>query len=55
MLGENNTVFREGMVLCVEAPYYEIGLGGYQIEELVHVTTDGVEILSGRPVEVMEF
>ena len=55
MLGENNSVFREGMVLCVEAPYYEIGLGGYQIEEVVHVTADGVEILSGRPVEVMEF
>jgi Xaa-Pro dipeptidase len=29
------------MVLCVETPYYEIGWGGVQIEDLVRVTPAG--------------
>ncbi len=31
----------EDMVLCVETPYYEIGWGGVQIEDLVRVTPYG--------------
>ena len=31
----------EDMVLCVETPYYEIGWGGVQIEDLVRVTPGG--------------
>ena len=26
-------VFEEGMVICVETPYYEIGYAGLQVEE----------------------
>lgn len=35
-----------GMVFCVETPYYELGLGGIQVEDTVVVTADGVEYLS---------
>lgn len=55
MLGNSEDVFREGMVMCIEAPYYEVGLGGYQVEEVIHVTKNGAEVLSGRPVGIMEF
>jgi Xaa-Pro aminopeptidase len=36
-----------GMVFCVETPYYEMGFGGLQVEDMVVVTADGVELLSG--------
>lgn len=45
--------FRSGMVMCVEAPYYEVGRGGLQVEEVVHITETGVELLSERPVEII--
>ncbi len=32
-----------GMVVNVEPPYYEIGLGGFQVEDTVCVTEDGFE------------
>ncbi|MFQ5850218.1 MAG: M24 family metallopeptidase [Candidatus Binatia bacterium] len=35
-----------GMVLCVETPYYELGWGGVQIEDMVVVTADGYRRLS---------
>ncbi len=31
------------MVICVETPYYELGLGGLQVEDTMVVTKDGVE------------
>lgn len=34
-----------GMVLCVETPYYEFGLGGLQVEDMVVVTEGGSESL----------
>jgi Xaa-Pro aminopeptidase len=40
----------EGMVLCVETPYYEIGFGGLQIEKTILVTKDGFEYLTS-PIE----
>jgi Xaa-Pro aminopeptidase len=33
-----NAVLREGMVLCVETPYYELGWGGMMTEDTVVVT-----------------
>lgn len=36
----------EGMVLCLETPYYELGWGGVQVEDLVHVTRDGARLLN---------
>lgn len=37
---------RPGMVLCIEVPYYVIGFGGINIEDMVIVTEDGVEELT---------
>ncbi len=38
-------VLEEGMVLSVETPYYELGFGGLQVEDMVHVTRTGVDSL----------
>lgn len=42
----DTTVLEEGMVLCLETPYYELGLGGLQVEDMVLVTSDGFELLT---------
>ena len=42
----DDTVLEEGMVLCLETPYYELGLGGLQVENMVVVTGDGAESLT---------
>jgi Xaa-Pro dipeptidase len=45
-IAENsNDVFEENMVICVETPYYELGLAGLQVEDMVRVTKDGAESL----------
>jgi Xaa-Pro aminopeptidase len=33
------------MALCVETPYYELGFGGLQVEDMVVVRGDGAESL----------
>lgn len=38
-------VLEEGMVLCVETPYYELGWCGLQVEDMVVVRAGGVESL----------
>ncbi|MEJ8306319.1 Xaa-Pro peptidase family protein [Saccharibacillus sacchari] len=45
----DHRVLEEGMVFCVEVPYYELGAGGFQIEDTVVVTPDGYEFLTGMP------
>ena len=42
-----------GMVFCIEIPYYEYEFGGLQVEEVVHITENGAEVLSRRPVEII--
>lgn len=37
---------RQGMVLCVEAPLYIVGVGGMNIEDMIVVTGDGAEELT---------
>lgn len=39
-------VLEEGMVFCVEVPYYELGAGGFQIEDTVIVTKDGFDSIT---------
>lgn len=39
-------VLRPGMVINLELPYYEIGLGGIQLEETLVVTSTGYELLT---------
>jgi len=48
-------VFEEGMVVCVETPYYEIGLGGLQVEDTLVVTKDGVDsfMLTGTELRIV--
>jgi Xaa-Pro aminopeptidase len=46
-------VFEEGMVLCVETPYYEIGRFGLQVEDMVVVRRDGVERLMTTSGDLM--
>ncbi|MEO4043352.1 Xaa-Pro peptidase family protein [Hoeflea sp. CAU 1731] len=41
----SSDVLQAGMVICVETPYYEFGLGGLQVEDMIHVTDDGCESL----------
>jgi Xaa-Pro aminopeptidase len=36
----------QGMVLCVETPYYEPGFGGLQIEDIVEITAGGCQRLT---------
>lgn len=47
---------KPGMVLCVEVPYYIVGFGGIDIEDMVIVTDDGVEELTSldRGIKIPE-
>jgi Xaa-Pro aminopeptidase len=47
--GDPVSVLGEGMVINVELPYYELGLGGVQIEETVVVRAGGAEVLNDAP------
>ncbi|MEK8129022.1 M24 family metallopeptidase [Paenibacillus filicis] len=40
------TVFRPGMVICLETPYYGHGIGSIMIEDMVLVTDNGCERLN---------
>lgn len=42
----DSTKLEEGMVFCIEPPYYEIGSFGLQVEDTVVITKTGVEFLS---------
>lgn len=51
----NSEKFEEGMVICVETPYYEMGFAGLQVEDTLVVTRHGVEsfMLSGTALKVI--
>lgn len=42
-------VFRAGMVMSLETPYYGIGIGSIMIEDMLLITENGVEMLSNLP------
>lgn len=42
----------EGMVLCVETPYYEIGWGGMMVEDMIALGRDGNQCLTKLPREM---
>jgi Xaa-Pro dipeptidase len=48
-------VFEEGMVICVETPYYEMGFAGLQVEDTLVVTRDGVDsfMVSGTELRIV--
>lgn len=43
--GETTTLL-EGMCLCLETPYYEIGVDGMMVEDMIRVTETGYEPLT---------
>ena len=45
LTGTSPDVFEEGMVVCVETPYYELGFAGLQVEDMAVVRRDGLESL----------
>lgn len=45
----DETVLRSGMCMTVEPGLYVEGLGGFRVSDTVHITKDGVEILTGFP------
>jgi Xaa-Pro dipeptidase len=49
----SKTVLEEGMVFEVETPYYEIGLGGLQVEDTVVVLPEGAQRLNQVPARLM--
>ncbi|MEM3526073.1 MAG: Xaa-Pro peptidase family protein [Candidatus Jordarchaeaceae archaeon] len=44
----DTTVLEEGMTLCVETPYYELGWGGLQVEDEVVVSNKGCEYITHK-------
>lgn len=46
-------VLEEGMVLCVETPYYEIGRWGLQVEDMLVIRHDGVERLMATDGDII--
>jgi Xaa-Pro dipeptidase len=45
-------VLEENMVICLETPYYELGFGGLQVEDMIRVTGDGFESLMSTGSEL---
>lgn len=41
-----NAEIQDGMVLCVETPYYEIGWGGMMVEDMIVIRDGGHERLT---------
>ncbi|MFQ6125468.1 MAG: M24 family metallopeptidase [Candidatus Heimdallarchaeota archaeon] len=48
----DHTELEEGMVLCIEPPYYEIGFAGLQVEDMVVITKKGADYLSTLDREI---
>lgn len=51
--GTSNDVMEEGMVVCIETPYYELGRIGLQVEDMLVVRADGAEMLSNNGDSMM--
>lgn len=51
----NAEVFEEGMVICVETPYYEMGFAGLQVEDTLVITKDGVDsfMISSTELQIL--
>lgn len=47
-------VFEKGMVLCIEVPWYEPGLGGVMVEDTILVTDEGIKELSQMDRHLIE-
>ncbi len=53
LIGPNDdTTLEEGMVLCFETPYYEVGWGGPMVEDVAVVTKKSPRLLTKSSVEL---
>jgi Xaa-Pro aminopeptidase len=43
---DSDAVIEQGMVLCIETPYYRWKIGGFAPEDEILVTADGFELLT---------
>ena len=50
----DHTPLKAGMTFCIETPYYELGFGGVQVEDMVVITDNGVELLTDLSRELFE-
>ncbi len=50
----NHDIIEAGMVFAIETPYYELGFGGLQIEDMVVITSDGADYLSTADRALLE-
>lgn len=50
---DNDFMLEEGMVLCLEIPYYELGWGGIMLEETILIKADGALCLTGEPHDML--
>jgi Xaa-Pro dipeptidase len=48
----DHTQLEADMVLCIETPYYELGWGSVQVEDMIVVTQDGYRRLTSVPREL---
>jgi Xaa-Pro aminopeptidase len=46
---DSTDLLEEGMVICLETPYYELGWGGVQAEDTFVVTSAGLERFTNQP------
>jgi Xaa-Pro aminopeptidase len=51
---KNDLPIEENMILSVEVPYYWTGVGGFNVEDVVLVTSDGHEILTAESPKDLE-
>ena len=51
----SETPLEPGMVLCVETPYYELGLGSLQVEDTIVVREGGAETFMALAPELRVF
>jgi Xaa-Pro dipeptidase len=47
-------VLQQGMVMCIETPYYALGMAGLQVEDMVVVTDTGVRSLMTLPRHLLD-
>ncbi|MFK3666637.1 M24 family metallopeptidase [Ochrobactrum teleogrylli] len=49
----SSDILEEGMVLCIETPYYELGHIGLQVEDMLVVRSGGAEMLTSNGDSLM--
>ena len=50
----SDSVLEAGMVLNIDMPFTEIGWGSVHIEDTVHITVDGFEMLTSKDLDIIE-